>query len=124
MSTMHSRKISKTVALNMSGIDPIEYKVLVRPVEVSKEIELKGGFKLIRPDELHEREQHAAMEGKILAVSPFAFTYEEWPEGARKPQVGDTAVFARYGGTLVKGADGIDYRLLNDKDIMALRRAS
>lgn len=121
---MSNRKISKTVTIDTSGFDGLEYKVLVKPVEVGKEIELKGGFKLIRPDETHEREQHAAMEGKIVSMSPFAFTYEEWPAGARKPQVGDVVVFARYAGLLVKGVDGIDYRVMNDKDIMLLKRAA
>lgn len=120
---MSNRKISKTVTVNTSGLEPVEFKVLVRPIEVSKFIEFKSGYKLERPDETQEREQHAAMEGEIVSQSPFAFTYEEWPDGAPKPKVGDTVVFARYSGLLVKGADDIDYRLMNDKDIMAVRRA-
>ncbi len=120
---MSNRQITKTTAIDTSGLVPVEYKVIVRPVKVESTIELKGGHKLYRPDELQEREQHAAMEGVIASVSPFAFSYEEWPKEMRKPAPGDTVVFARYAGLLVKGADGCDYRVMNDKDVMAVRRA-
>lgn len=106
------------------GITPLEYKVLVRPVEETGTIELKGGFKLYKPDEVRDRDQHASMEGTVAAVSPFAFTYEEWPKGATKPNEGDKVVFARYSGITVKGNDGVDYRLMNDKDIVAVRGAA
>lgn len=103
------------------GINPIEYKVLIKPIEDSGMIELKGGFKLHKPDELKERDQHAVVEGEIVARSPFAFTYEEWPEGAVAPVEGDTVVFARYSGVKIKGNDGVEYWLMNDKDLVAVR---
>ena len=106
------------------GITPLEYKVLVRPVEETGTIELKGGFKLYKPDEVKERDQHASMEGTVAAISPFAFSYEEWPKGAEKPVAGARVVFARYSGITIKGDDGVDYRLMNDKDIVALRGAA
>lgn len=106
---------------NPSGIEPVEYKVLVRPNKEEGHIELKGGFKLYKPDETKERDQHATMEGVIVAMSPLAFGYETWPEGARKPQVGDSVVFARYSGLNIKGRDTLEYRLMNDKDIVAVR---
>ena len=105
------------------GIEPVEYKVVIRPVEVKKEIPLgKNGFKLALPDQVVEQDQHAAIEGEIIAISPFAFSYEEWPKGAAKPKVGDTAIFARYSGNTLKGNDGVDYRIMNDKDVIAVRR--
>jgi len=103
------------------GLTPVEYKVIVRPVEETGTIELKGGFKLYKPDETVERDQHAAVEGELVAMSPLAFTYEQWPDGARKPRVGDTVVFARYSGNTIKGADGVEYRVMNDKDVIAIR---
>ncbi len=103
------------------GITPIEYKVLVKPVEEKGFVEFASGFKLHKPDETKERDQHAATEGEIIAVSPFAFSYEEWPAGADKPKIGQTAVYNRYSGVTVKGNDGVEYRLMNDKDIMAVR---
>lgn len=112
----------KIKPLPTHGIDPIEYKVVVRPVEETGTIELKSGFKLIKPDDVRERDQHAAIEGEVVAVSPFAFSYEEWPASARKPELGDTVIFARYSGNTIKGNDGLDYRIMNDKDIIAVRR--
>ena len=111
----------KIPPLNMSGINPIEYKVLIKPIEEKGFYELKGGTKLYKPDETKERDQHAAMEGEIIAVSPFAFTYEEWPAEAAKPQVGQMAIYARYSGVTIKGFDGVEYRLMNDKDVIAVR---
>lgn len=107
---------------NLSGIEPVEFKVLVRPVEDDGAITLKGGFKLYKPDETKERDQHAAMEGTLVAVSPFAFTYEEWPKDHKPPQPGDRVIFARYAGINITGNDNRDYRLMNDKDLVAVRR--
>lgn len=104
-----------------SGIDPIEYKVVVRPVAEKGYVEFKSGFRLEKPDETKERDQHAAMEGEIIALSPFAFTYEEWPADAEKPKPGQTAIFARYSGVTIKGNDGVEYKIMNDKDIIAVR---
>lgn len=103
---------------NPSGIEPIEYKVVVRPAKAIEKT--KGG--IVLPEVVVERDQHAAMEGTIAAISPLAFTYEEWPKSARKPEIGDTVVFARYSGITLRGKDGDDYRIMNDKDIVAVRR--
>ena len=103
---------------NPSGIEPIEFKVVVRPAQAVAKT--KGGIML--PEVVVERDQHAAMEGTIAAISPLAFTYEEWPASARKPEIGDTVIFARYSGITMKGNDGQDYRIVNDKDIVAVRR--
>lgn len=103
---------------NPSGILPTEYKALIRPVKVDEKT--KGG--IILPDEHKDREQFAQMEGVLVAVSPLAFTYaddEAWGASA-KPKPGDKVLFAKYAGAAVKGMDGKDYRLVNDKDIAAV----
>lgn len=102
------------------GIVCLEYKVLVLPRKAEERT--KGG--IVLPEQVVEKDQHAAMEGTIAGMSPFAFTYEEWPIAARKPRIGDVVVFARYSGITQKGADGRDYRIMNDKDIVAVRRAT
>jgi co-chaperonin GroES (HSP10) len=109
------------MAENKSGIRPVEYKVLIRPDEEKGFVELKGGHKLWKPDETKERDQHAAMEGVLVEASPLAFSYDEWPEDSPRPQAGDRVIFARYAGINTRGADGRDYRLMNDKDIVAVR---
>lgn len=102
--------------VNTSGIKPTEFKVLLRP----KEVEEKTAGGIIIPDEKKERDQYAAQEGLLVAASPLAFTYEDnWPAEAR-PQVGQRVIFAKYAGASVKGKDGVDYRLVADKDIGAV----
>lgn len=99
------------------GIECLEYKVLVKPVEAKKET--KGGILL--PDETHERDEHATMEGEVVNISPLAFSYET---DAPKPTIGQTVIFQRYAGLVIVGADGIKYRLMNDKDVVAVRRTA
>lgn len=102
--------------VNLSGIRPIEFNVLVRQKEV--ESVTKGG--IIRPDINKEREQAAAIEGEIVAVSPLAFTYEQWPEGFELPRPGDSVFFAKYAGMKVTGRDGVEYLIVKDKDICSI----
>ena len=97
------------------GIQPTEYRVLVLP----KPVEEKIGSILL-PDQVKEQNQFAQMEGTIVAASPLAFTYADWPDGARVPGAGDRVLFGKYSGAIVKGRDGKDYRLVNDRDISAV----
>ena len=103
------------VDFNPSGIRPVEFNVLVKP----KEVEERTAGGIIVPDIARDREQVAAVEGEIVAVSPLAFTYEDWGDH-EKPKVGDRVYFAKYAGMLVKGRDGVEYRLLKDKDLGAV----
>lgn len=105
---------------NTSGIQPIEYKVLIEPMAVEEKI-----GSIIIPDQRKDREQYAQTRGHIVAVSPLAFTYvsdEEWrAAGATKPQVGDQVIYGKYKGVNVRGpADDKEYTIVNDKDICAV----
>src|SRR3990167_5700522 len=97
------------------GIAPTEYKVLVRPDKVDEKTQ--GG--IWKPQDLREKEQAAATTATIIDLSPLAFTYEEWPDGAVKPRKGDRVAFARYAGMTIKGKDGEEHRLINDRDVCA-----
>lgn len=100
--------------MNKSGIRPVEYRVLVKPEKVEKMT--AGGIYL--PDQTHEKDKYAVMKGVLVAVSPDAFTNPQW---LFAPKVGDTVLFDRYaGGNSVIGADGEEYRLMNDKEIGAV----
>ena len=104
---------------NPSGISPTEYKVLVKPKEVENKI---GSIHL--PDVHKDKEKFAQTRGTIIAVSPLAFTYateSEWTQaGAEKPMAGDEVLYGKYAGVVVRGPkDGVEYTLLNDKEIMA-----
>lgn len=101
---------------NSSGIIPCEYKVLVEPKEV--EAKTQGGLYL--PESTVEKEEFGRMDGILVAASPMAFSFADWPEDARKPQVGDRVMFTRYQADQVKGKDGADYWIMNDKSIMAV----
>ncbi len=101
---------------NESGLIPVEFHVVVKPVEL--ETMSKGGI-ILRPSSAEERDRLAIEEGDLIAVSPMAFTYADWPEGARKPQVGDRVMWKRFAGLLKKRGEA-EYRVLNDKDIVAI----
>lgn len=103
---------------NPSGINPTEFKVLIEPKKTDDVS--KGG--IIIPDETKDRQQYAATEGTLIALSPLAFTYagpSEW-NGEAKPKTGDRVVYAKYAGAVIRGKDGKEYRLCNDKDVCAV----
>ncbi len=115
---MQTAKVVRPLVLNTSGIRPTEYKVVILPKEVEEKS--KGGIYI--PETTKEREQFAQQEGVIVAASPLAFTYAskaEWGD-AVAPQVGDRVSYAKYSGAVIKGRDGKDYRVVNDKDIYAV----
>ena len=97
-------------------IQPIEFNVLVKPQDIEQKT--KGGIILV--DQTVEADKYAQQRGEIIAVSPLAFSYADWPEGTRLPTVGDIVFFGKYSGTLVKDDDGTEYRLVKDKEIAAV----
>lgn len=113
----------KPAELNGSGWDPSEYKVIILPIDLGDKFKIAGKVSsLVMPDPVKERDQFAQMEGLLVAVSPLAYTYADWPEGARKPAVGDRVLFAKYAGAVIEGDDGQKYKMVNDKDIAATHR--
>lgn len=101
------------------GIDPHEFNVLV----LQREIEDKTASGLLHlPQQNLDREQDAAVDGMLARLSPAAFSYAEYPPECARPKAGDLVVFRRYAGVLVEGDDGRKYRLMADKDIIAVRR--
>lgn len=98
------------------GFEPFEFNVVIAPEEISEKT--AGGIILI--DQKRETDALATMRGRLVAVSPVAFDYAEFPNDARLPQVGDEVIFAKYAGTLVDGRDGRTYRLCKDRDIAAV----
>jgi co-chaperonin GroES (HSP10) len=106
------------MSINKSGILPTEFNVLVLPDPVEEVT--KGG--IILTDPTKESDKHAAVEGTLVAISPLAFTYEDW-EDVHKPKVGQKVIYARYAGNLFDGNDGKEYRLLKDKDLLAVKVA-
>lgn len=101
--------------LNTSGINPLGYKLLVLPKEVKEKT--AGG--LFLPETTVEKDGFQRREGVIVAMSPMAFKFPDWPEGERKPQIGDRVMFARYQADELTGIDGQKYWIMEDKAIMA-----
>ena len=108
------RKISEKAARmeNKSGLTPVEYKILIEPEEVERKTE--SG--IILTDKITDREKMAQVRGKLIAIGGNAF--EDWLPPI--PKVGDTISYAKYAGISVKGQDGRDLRLTNDKDVTAI----
>ena len=103
---------------NESGLQPVEFNVIVRmkPTEETT----AGG--IILPTSKTERDELAEDEGTLVAVSPHAFSYAEWPDGVAPPQVGDQVIIAQYQGRIWKpgGDKGPTYRIIKDKDVVAV----
>lgn len=98
--------------MNNSGLQPVEYKILIEP----EEIEQKSAGGIILADKTTDREKMAQVRGKLVAKGGNAF--EDW--NGQTPAVGDSIWYAKYSGFIVKGDDGIEYRLCNDKDVAAI----
>jgi co-chaperonin GroES (HSP10) len=80
-----------------------------------------GGIIIL--DSVKEREELATEEGVLVAKSPVAFTYADWPEDAEKPEIGNRVMVKRYDGILrKKKVDGVEksYRIVPDKSIVAV----
>jgi len=74
---------------------------------------------ILLPPSVADKERLAADEGILVAISPLAFNYDDWPNGARKPTVGDRVLIGRYNG-ITREKDGTMWRILKDKDIIAV----
>jgi chaperonin GroES len=97
------------------GLRPSEFNVIVLPETVEEKT--KGGIILI--DSAKDADKQAGQRGRLISVSPVAFDYAEFPDG-EKPAPGDIVRFAKFAGVLVQGLDGRDYRIIKDRDVMAV----
>jgi co-chaperonin GroES (HSP10) len=101
---------------NTSGYSPVEFNVIVKQDDAGA----KTKFGLIKPDEVVEREKHGQTQGVLVALSPLAFNADIWPADMPRPEPGARVAFARHAGTFVNGLDGVEYRVVKDKDIVAV----
>lgn len=107
--------------MNTSGIRPLEYNCVVIP----KEVEEKTAGGLYIPDDVKEKEEWGRMEGTLVAVSPMAFSFDDWPKDQdhEKPKVGDTVIWSKYsaGSNHFVGKDGKKYWIVKDKSIIGVK---
>jgi len=98
--------------MNKSGLQPVEYKILVKLDKVADRTE--GGIFI--PASLMELQQMKQVEAVLIAVGGNAF--EEW--SGPTPIIGDRIYVAKTAGYQIVGMDGEKYQLMNDKDIAAV----
>lgn len=102
---------------NTSNINPTGYMVLVKVDAV--ETKTAGGIFL--PQQHIDREQTSCQVGVLVAKGPCAGTHLDWPEGYEFPSVGARVVTRKFANQYdLKGDDGSEYRLCEDKDILAI----
>ena len=90
-------------------LQPMADRVLVKPME--KEEMTKSGIYL--PDTAKEKPQ----EGEIIAVGPGKLS-DDGKRIAMDLKVGDTVIYAKYGGTEIK-VDDDELIILRESDILA-----
>ena len=56
----------------------------------------------------------------MVALSPMAFNEDIYPTDLPRPEPGQRVVLALHSGTFTKGKDGKEYRVVKDKDIVAM----
>lgn len=98
---------------NSSGISPVEYKCLILP-EIVEEVTAGG---IVLAQSTVDAEQIAEVRARLVSIGGMAF--DDWKD-QRKPQCGDLVMVAKYSGVTCKGNDKKEYRLVNDKDILAI----
>lgn len=102
--------------MNGKTLQPIEYKVLVKPdlvEETDPMIKRCKDMGIEIPESEKERDKQRQITGTLVAVGGKAF--EEF--GDPMPKVGDKVYFAKYAGLVIKADDKTEFRLCNDKDI-------
>jgi len=90
-------------------LQPLADRVLVKPME--KEEMTKSGIYL--PDTAREKPQ----EGEVIAVGPGKMS-EDGKRIVMDLKVGDTVLYAKYGGTEIK-VDDEELIILRESDILA-----
>ena len=92
-------------------LQPLAGRVVVKPIE--REEKTKSGIYL--PDTVKEKPQ----EGKVIAIGPGRLS-EEGKRIAVDVKVGDTVIYAKYGGTEIK-IDDEELIILRASDILATK---
>jgi len=90
-------------------LQPLADRLVVKPIE--REEVTKGG--IVLPDTVKEKPQ----EGEVLAAGPGRLS-DDGKRIAMEVKVGDTVIYAKYGGTEIKIEDE-ELVILRESDILA-----
>ena len=97
--------------MNQSGVKPLGRAVLVKPYTP----EIKESMIILTEDVL-ARDQMVEQRAIVIEVGKYAWHDEPEPRAS----AGQKVLVSKFAGYMVKGtADGVQYRLVNDKDIFA-----
>ena len=97
--------------INKSGLAPLKYRCVVLTDVVPDKI-----GSIFVPESKKDRDELAQVKGTLIAHGDKAF--EDF--GEVRPVPGDRVLIIKYGGRMIKGADGQQYRVVNDDDIIAI----
>lgn len=108
-------------ALNASGIVPFDHRVLLLHDTISDKFE---GTSLLRPDQEKDKQKHAQTKATVIAMGDLAWAEAKYDADrfglkASFPEVGSRVLVGRYAGNTYKGADGKEYTVVNDEDVIA-----
>jgi co-chaperonin GroES (HSP10) len=96
---------------NESGLKPLGVAVLIRPY-----VPERTGSLIEIPDEVQGRMAMVDQRAVVVEIGPSAWHDEPCPRAS----VGDKVLVTKFAGFIAKGpADGLGYRLVNDRDIFA-----
>lgn len=104
-----------TLAECKPGITPTGFCALVAIAEQQERT--AGGVFL--PDSMKDKNQVVEQRGRLVAISPVAFDFANFSE-EELPKVGDAVIIAKLSGVQVDGQDGRKYRLVQDRDVLAV----
>lgn len=95
--------------VNKSGLRPLGHAVLVEPYEPEVK---KSVIEL--PQNVAERSMMAEQRAIVIEVGPECWKSEQYP----RARPGDKVILTKFAGHTAKGpADGVLYRLVNDRDV-------
>ena len=100
--------------VNSSGWEPAGQAILLRAVQLD-DIRPVGGSVVI-PDEVAQSSAARDVIGLVIAIGADA-----WKDITPRCQVGDRVRFTQFAGGIIKGDDGVTYRLVNSHAVYAVK---
>lgn len=106
--------------LNTSGILPLDHRLLV----LHDPVETKVGS-IIIPDSEADKRKFAQTKATVIACGDMCWAEakhdaRQFGINAAFPEAGDRVLVGRYTGDQHKGADGREYTIINDGDVLGL----
>ena len=101
------------MTVNTSGIHPKGHRILIQPDAVEQTTD--SGI-ILSVGVQTDRERLAQLKGTVIEVGNSAWHDQPEPWA----QVGDHIIFGKYSGLIYDGADDVEYRIINDLDIVAV----